>query len=211
MIGCEFCTEFQTDDKQARFRQLYQEIVSSRIVLQTEHFVAVPTIGQLFEGSLLILPKEHIETCASLNVDVREEMFDLLNEAMVRCKPFGIPIFFEHGATSATGGSCGIYHAHLHVIPLPKEVDIKLLFPESVCSKANLLETLKALSESRHYLLFGNEDMVLSRDLEASPGNFPSQFFRRRLTDYFCLDKSWDWRMYSHVEPALIKTLALAS
>jgi diadenosine tetraphosphate (Ap4A) HIT family hydrolase len=180
-------------------------------VVSTARFVAVPTLGQIFEGSLLILPKAHVETCAAVENDAHAEMLGLLDQALIRCAGFGSPIFFEHGAAAASGGGCGIHHAHLHVVPLPSKVGTDLLFPEATNFSADLAGAWAALTETDHYLLIGNSENVRFRNLEADPGRFPSQFFRRRLAEHFGLEKPWDWRSYSQIEPELLRTLAEAS
>ena len=210
MGDCEFCAEFQTDGP-ARFRFMYRGVAASRIVASTAHFVAVPTLGQLFEGSLLILPTAHVETCAGLENHARSEMLGLLDEILIRCAAFGSPIFFEHGATAANDGGCGLYHAHLHVVPLPAKVGPDLLFPEASNVDTDLEVAWAALTETDNYLLIGDKESVRFRDLQVDPGRFPSQFFRRRLAEHFELDRPWDWRSYSQVEPALIRTLAQVS
>jgi diadenosine tetraphosphate (Ap4A) HIT family hydrolase len=207
MNACEFCAEFQADEP-ARFRSMYNGLASHRIVARTERFVAVPTLGQLFEGSVLVLPITHVETCAALDNDEREEMLGLIESMISRARSNGNPVVFEHGATSANGGGCGIYHAHLHVVPLPEKTSADLLFPEASEVCANLRQAWRALQGSTHYLLLGDADCVRSRDLDERPGVFASQFFRRRIAERFSLSQPWDWRSYTQVEPALLRMLA---
>lgn len=207
METCEFCAELQTDGP-ARFRSMYNGLTSHRIIARTNRFVAVPTLGQLFEGSVLVLPIAHVETCGALGDSEREEMLELVERMVISAGAMGSPVVFEHGATSANGGGCGIHHAHLHVVPLPTRTPANLLFPEATEACAGLREAWHALRGSTHYLLLGSADGVRFRDLQEHPGVFPSQFFRRRLAEWFALLQPWDWRTYTRVEPAVLRALA---
>ncbi|WP_112383719.1 HIT family protein [Sphingomonas carotinifaciens] len=207
MIACEFCAEFQTDGP-SRFRSSYQGVAAHRVVARSDRFVAVPTIGQMLEGSFLIIPIEHKETCAGMDDDARAEMLGLADKMVARCSRLGRPVVFEHGATSVSGGGCGIHHAHLHIVPLPWGVTPAELFPESAAEVADLATAWRALRGSSHYLLIGDGRRVLTRDLTTLPGEFPSQFFRRRIAEFFALETSWDWRSYPSVEQSLVRVLA---
>lgn len=206
MIGCEFCAEFQTDGP-SRFRLSYQGVASHRVMARSRRFVAVPTIGQMLEGSLLILPVEHEETCAAMDEDARAEMLALADEMVARCARLGSPIVFEHGATAVNGGGCGIHHAHLHIVPLPRAVAPAELFPEGTAEAAGLAAAWRTLRGSSHYLLIGDGQRMLTRDLIAMPGEFPSQFFRRRIAEFFALETPWDWRNYPSVEQSMVRVL----
>ena len=203
--ACEFCLELH-DNSRARFTGIYPDI-SSRVVARGDGLVAVPTIGQLFQGSLLILPEQHYETCADFPAELQVGMCRLLDELLVIARRFGEPVFFEHGARNYTGGSCGIYHAHLHLVPLPQRVRPALLFPDHQGFAVNLLSGLRDLLGCNHYLLMGDdEDVVYSRvdAMMAQPG---SQYFRRLLVKRFGLPRPWDWREFNEREPDLVTTL----
>jgi len=206
MTECEFCEEISSRSV-SRFEQIYDGVTSSRIVARTERFVVLPTIGQLTAGSLLVLPTRHIETCAQLSPDERMEMMELIGDMMKQTERFGDPICFEHGATKVSGASCGIYHAHMHIVPLPWKVQPSRLFPEHQEVSENLEASLSMLGSAKQYLLLSDGIENLSLELEASDRTHPSQFFRKRIVDTFNLERNWDWRTYKGVEPDLLKTV----
>jgi hypothetical protein len=140
--------------------------------------------------------------------DARAEMLVLVAEMVARCAKLGSPIVFEHGATAVSGGGCGIHHAHLHIVPLPRAAGPAELFPEGTAETSDLAAAWRTLRGSSHYLLIGNGDQVLTRDLIAMPGEFPSQFFRRRIAEFFALETAWDWRSYPSVEQSMVRVLA---
>jgi len=92
MNQCEFCQELQGLPGN-RFGAMYAGIAASRIVAQTEHFVVLPTIGQLFAGSLLILPRVHKETCAELQRTQQEGLAAILKRVTTTIRQFGWGFF----------------------------------------------------------------------------------------------------------------------
>lgn len=207
MDECEFCEELNLG-RHSRFHRVYKGSASSRVVGATERFVAIPTVGQLFTGSLLVLPVRHAETSAQLAEDERDELTSFVKELAQRTRVFGHPIWFEHGATAPSGGGCGIHHAHVHIVPLPKPTDPHTLFPEHQEATETLGAAWTALEDADHYLLIGNEKTTLRRRLAPQDRAFPSQFFRRRLAERFEIDRPWDWRTYKDVEPGVLATIA---
>lgn len=207
MQECEFCQELSGNSNN-RFRKIYLDIAETRIVAETSNFVAIPTIGQIFPGSLLLIPRAHIETCAQLNIGLQRELVDFIQTVSFVTKQFGEPIFFEHGATTCTGGSCGIYHAHLHVVPLPVWVSPDLLFEEHLATAHNLLQVFDNLKDCQHYLLIGNQDSVVFADVNQLNTKPSSQYFRRRLAEWFRVDRPWNWRETMRPESDLIATIS---
>jgi diadenosine tetraphosphate (Ap4A) HIT family hydrolase len=205
MSGCEFCFEFA--DASGRFRTLYGDFASSRIVARSENFVALPTLGQLFPGSLLVLPERHVETCAALPEELRAELIGFAALMTSRTRDFGAPVVFEHGAVERSGGGCGIHHAHLHIVPLPSEVSAETLFPEHMTAADDLERALRALGGADEYLLLTAGKDVLYSDVSGLQHSHPSQFFRRRLAEHFDLAAPWDWRAYEHIEASVLQML----
>lgn len=206
MHDCEFCREMRTPAK-SLFGKLYAGSYESRIVRKTNNFVAMPTIGQLVPGSLLILPVRHFETMGSLSASLRIEMQDLLNGVWDIAAQFGHPVYFEHGSTQEVAGSCGIFHAHIHLVPLPKKLEPKEFFPEFHGCAASLDVALQSVERSGHYLLAGDKLQTLYanvNELGFVPG---SQFFRRRLTALLGISRPWDWRLTTSLEDDVLATL----
>ena len=61
----------------------------------------------------------------------------------------------------------------------------------------------------RNRLLMSAAGQTVYSDLDGQIGRFPSQFFRRRIAEHFGLEVPWDWRAYTDVEPALLRTLGV--
>ena len=204
--ACEFCSELGGHPG-ARFANIYPQL-RSRVIAREGGLVALPTLGQLFPGSLLLMPEQHYETCADLPSPIADRMSQLVGRLSPASRRFGKPVFFEHGARRGTGGSCGVYHAHLHLVPLPRSLAPGDLFPDHRSVAADLRSALRSLRGCSQYLLAGNEHgVVYARvaDMAMQPG---SQYFRRLLAERFESARPWDWRAFKTPEPDLVATLA---
>ena len=101
-------------DGQTRVRSRYDAII-----LETENFAVVPSLGSLVAGWLIVVPKFPIARVADLRGDVHHE-FELLVERCIEKVEgrFGQAFVFEHGGNKGSKVSCGVDQAHLHIVPL---------------------------------------------------------------------------------------------
>ena len=208
--NCDFCNEIQNQTNNG-FSNIYNELgIKTRIVYENDMFVVLPTIGQLFKHYLLILPKQHIESMAQLDDAGRKSLIDIFKKTKDVLSTYGKVVAFEHGAHKETGGSCGIYHAHIHMIPLTSELNLSSFFYSDSIVKEydNLNECYFDLREASQYLMTMDIDgSFRAIDTTDKPNQYSSQFFRRKLVEYFNLDKPWDWREYLTPEPELLQTI----
>lgn len=210
-MDCEFCTELQKHSS-SRYGRLYKGLASCRIVAEHGPFIAMPTIGQLLPHSLLVLPRQHVETLASLSIIEVEELSELVSELSKN----GVNdyVLFEHGCKCGTGSGCGIYHAHLHFVPIPNEMPADKLLPidstlaDFHCA-TSIIEALHSLRFVDEYLLVRDTSGFIRYAIPYNAGAYPSQFFRQRLTECLALNVDWDWRQYTKPENALLNTLRL--
>jgi len=205
-MQCEFCDELH-GSAQTRFQELYGRTHRSRIIASTEHFVALPTLGQLVPMSILVLPKEHFETFAQLPGEQHQEAAQFLADVALRLERFGEVFTFEHGSHSSTRGGCGIYHAHTHLLPLPSVVAHQDLLHDRCVHVQDLPGAWPRLASVSEYLLSvdsqGNVRYSVPED-----ESFVSQHARKRIVERFELDRPWDWRAYSHAEPEVLRAIA---
>lgn len=206
---CEFCAEL-SHSVPNRFADIYGPSLS-RVLIRQSGFVVLPTIGQIFEGSLLILPECHVERMAALPSQQRETCLELVEVVVSRLSSYGNPIVFEHGAAACTNGACGIYHAHLHVVPVPHDSGLQcheLMPTDQFETSATLSEALANIAQVEEYLLLRatNREVAYLKITPEFRPLVPSQWFRRRLAERFDLRRPWDWRLYG-IEPWLLATL----
>lgn len=209
--SCEFCSEF-SNPIDSRFGKIYGSAVS-RTVFKENGFVVLPTIGQLFEGSMLVLPDEHIERIADLDETRMDQCLQIVEAISRRVSSLGNPIIFEHGARATTGGGCGIFHAHFHIVPSPlkeKSASMRDLMPscDQAISASSLKDALQRLKSIDEYLLLRDTEgqvVFLEVTSEIKP-SIPSQYFRQSLVSHYKLSIPWDWRAYGF-EKRLLSTI----
>jgi diadenosine tetraphosphate (Ap4A) HIT family hydrolase len=205
--ACQFCSEIQGTYR-TRFHDIYGPVLRTRIVADSQHFVAFPTIGQLFPGSILVVPKEHVETFAQLTSELQTEALHLIQELEPRLERYGHLFLFEHGAQSSCGGGCGIYHAHIHLIPCPRPTKQYEIVDFRVQHASTLLEAWSRVEDSVEYLALRDGFGAVGYCAPGESGmGFGSQYCRRRIVEHFDLERPWDWRAYDSVEPFLLETV----
>jgi diadenosine tetraphosphate (Ap4A) HIT family hydrolase len=169
-------------------------------VARTERFVAVPSIGPLVPGWLLVIPTTHYLSFAQL--ETSEEIVDELREIADWWQHRHGPLtWFEHGP-SAEGSlvGCGVDHAHMHLVPL-QGFDLLLasrrqrpsLPFEPIDGPSDITEK----SDGEPYLYLQDEagGSWLARSEE-----IPSQFFRRLIAAEQGRPEEFDWKRFPHRE-----------
>ncbi|KCZ71281.1 hypothetical protein ANME2D_02483 [Candidatus Methanoperedens nitroreducens] len=198
---CDFCIELE-DFSFSRFSKIYGN--TQRIIFSNEYFNVMPTIGQLFLGSLLILPKEHYYSFAEIPEKRIEELNKIIKHLENKLVRFGKTVLFEHGTSPEIGGGCGIYHAHIHLVPVPSAIPPEFLLGKDITSLQNLESALLLGKQRKEYLLYRHVNNMF---FIASPtSKLQSQHFRKKLVEFFDLKSPWDWREYGY-EKKLIETI----
>lgn len=115
---CEFCSKISRADDGASPLAWFD----FRILTQTEDFVAVPALGSIVPGYLLLVTKKHVPSMACLTRGERQRLFAFTGWlARLQAEHWHPPMIFEHGAadeSKARAGSC-VTHAHWHLVPGP--------------------------------------------------------------------------------------------
>jgi diadenosine tetraphosphate (Ap4A) HIT family hydrolase len=198
---CDFCDELSRGNNNV-FASFYGTSMD-RAIWQSEDLTIVPTIGQIVEGHVLILPKKHITAFGDASARMIQGLTSvkhLLKEILLR--RYGGCIFFEHGTRSDHCGGCGIYHAHMHALPIPYDSNpVGLLKDISFLETENLQSAFAKINRESSYLFFENTS---SRCFVAEVSYLPSQTFRRAVAN-LAGNPVWDWRAHK-IEPALLKS-----
>lgn len=207
---CVFCREI-SGSRDTNFSRLYPES-ESRVIAETDSFIAFPCIGQLAEGHFLIVPKKHQNTLAQAQnglSNFESELDRVLADAHVFLgAEQAESLYFEHGAFGGQHGGCGIYHAHLHIVPMAGHVSCDGLAPRGKTAEAmNLYGVYKSAPADKPYALFGSKRNGFSCWELAEP--MESQTLRRFVAGALEVE-SWDWRK-SGVEENMVSLLSRIS
>lgn len=126
----------------------------------------------------MIVPKEHTLSMAQSAVKYSVELEELLREVQQKIEAhFGPTTVFEHGATyEDTTFGCGIDHAHLHVVPLPNNIALRVLAESALGEKF----CIKRPSPTQPYLRIREPFDTAWYTLEPSLPP-PRQFFRQLI------------------------------
>lgn len=208
LTPCEFCDEF-TGGLENSFRRVYAEKLETRFICRSPNFVVVPSLGQVVEGHLLLLPLGHWTALADLPQLLGTEFATLCASISTALETeYGPCLFFEHGVRLGDTGGCGVSHAHMHALPLCSTVNpldhLKSRFPYTkVSGPSDLAEKSRGLSGYVFY-----RDPLSKAYLFDTP-NLPSQYMRRLLAEAVGT-LNWDWRTAGR-EERLLATLTRLS
>jgi diadenosine tetraphosphate (Ap4A) HIT family hydrolase len=196
--SCTICAEL-FGKKENNLCYLVMGSLFNRIIKETENFVVFPSIGQIVEGYLLVIPKQHYLCMGALP----DRLFNELENIVDECERALLEVYssksilFEHGAVGTTlekRAGCCTDHAHLHIVPGEVELldEIKKNYtPQRIYSFKDLKEKWV---KNIPYLFYRNtkKEMFV---FDVPP--VISQYFRQILAKKLNKIDRWDWRRYS--------------
>ncbi|SRR6266545_262798 len=189
---CDFCDEL-SDGCDNAFARIYKQQPRGRILYRSQHFVLLPSLGQIVEGHLLIVPTSHDTALADVTLSSAEELSEL--RSFVRrgmAETYGSIIFFEHGVRGKQAGGCGIDHAHLHAVPFASSrepiEDLKNRHPLKFV--AGISEIPHQVAPDSSYLYY---EQTNGQAWACEIDFVPSQYLRKCVAESLGT-KSWDWR-----------------
>jgi ATP adenylyltransferase len=171
---------------------------------ESASFVALPTIGAIVPGWILIAPKTHCLALAALDDETLRELWHFESEVRSLVEyEFGEVAIFEHGPSKPSSlVGCGVDHAHLHIVPIQLDLlaEASRLYPHI---KWEAIDDLSAASEhhkaGRSYLYFRQPNVRNEHFLATSSDGFSSQLFRRVIANGAGLHDQWDWKAFPQV------------
>lgn len=204
---CDFCNEFGGGTSNY-FSGLYGAALRCRIILSSDNFNVVPSLGQITEGHVLIAPKAHYTAAADLPRTLVKELKRVVNSVRSAvAAAYGRSVIFEHGTRGHSPGGCGVTHLHIHIVPLAHTMDpiesIKNTYPFKTIPG---FEQINDTNDRSSYLYY--EDARSSVYLFETE-NLPSQYVRQILASSVD-SREWDWRKAAR-EPTLLATISRLS
>jgi ATP adenylyltransferase len=212
---CDFCFALQhTQDigHTPEYKRQMKHLPVSREVYQSERFIAIAGLGQITDGYILLLTKEHFFSMAHLPSPSYYEELEFVHNYIVAVlsRLYARPIVFEHGPMPVSagagsgvacegGGSC-MDHAHLHFFPIPAQADFmlkRLQEHHSYHRITHLAELQIQQQRNMPYLFF--ENALQQRWVFDAPA-VPSQYLRRLVAEVMNVPDRWNWHQYPEPE-----------
>jgi ATP adenylyltransferase len=176
-----------------------------RIVFESPNFVAVPSLGHLVSGWLLIAPKEWYICMGSLPKNLFSELNEFMDHVIsILQSVYGDVAIFEHGP-SQEGSSvgCGVDHAHIHIVPIMPEWRLfqkaKILAPNISWTSVSAIDDTKRYFFSGKHYLFINEPAT-GGALIGTCNSIPRQLFRKVIASYLGKPNEFDWKYFPEIE-----------
>jgi diadenosine tetraphosphate (Ap4A) HIT family hydrolase len=172
-------------------------------LFESPSFVAIPTVGALIEGWLLIVPKIPCLSFAELPKPLFCEFETFLAEVAGAVNAtFGSVSVFEHGpARPGNLIGCGVDYAHMHVLPAVCDLvqGAQSLAPAIQWRSVNSIADIQqfAGSGSGYWFVkpnFNLDDCYIGTCDSVKP---VSQLFRRIIANHLGKSHQFDWKLYS--------------
>jgi ATP adenylyltransferase len=170
----------------------------NRLVAETRSFAAVPSLGSLVPGWLLVVPKRPMLNLAYLERSEREELRGLIAALAERLRVFDGEVYaFEHGS-SAFGSisGCGVDQAHLHIVPLTINLPKAAVLQRAIRWEHRSCIATEGFVDERDAEYLALYNMSSLEALIGYPERPTSQWFRKLIaTEIGCSDQ-WDYRQH---------------
>lgn len=211
---CPFCQEYNEPWNNFYYNNIGEKIgVASRILCETKNWYAIPSLGCLVPGYILIVCKQHFLSLANLPIELFREFLEVKKdiEKIIRNKTGQRCICFEHGVTSTIiSGANSVDHVHLHVVPFSHLIwsDISEKYHLTDFETLVDYDQLFALWENTKpnaYLFF--QDIDCSIYYKRDVTGFTPQFFRMCISPYLNVEQ-WNWKQEYYIDN-IIKTIKL--
>jgi ATP adenylyltransferase len=180
-------------------------------LFESQNFVAIPSLGSLVEGWLLVVPRQHLISSGAIAPDLRNEFATFKQEVSARLSSvYGDICAFEHGPCGPSREvGCGVDHAHVHLVPLGFDlVDAANMYvPAGAWEAASWSECSRVAAEGLDYL-FIEQPLGVGRIAVAQ--KFGSQILRRAIASSIGKPDEFNWRSHRH-ERNIDKTISTFS
>jgi len=173
-----------------------------RVLFEDDSFVAVPSVGSLVPGWLLVVPRDHCVNLASMAPERLVQMWEFVDTFFERwVTEFGRVVLFEHGpATEGRPAGCGVDHAHLHIVPCGG-IDLvaaarRRLIGFSWAPVMSLSALAPAMVDGMDYLYLRDD----TEEIAAVGPDVPSQALRQVFAAELGSPSTFNWREHPNLE-----------
>ncbi|GKS59809.1 hypothetical protein YTPLAS18_33360 [Nitrospira sp.] len=197
MNNCRLCSELES-----------QTSVWNKPLFESPNFVALPSLGSLVEGWLLLVPKRHFISFGAIPesflpeiLEIKQFLFNLL------VQHYGTAAAFEHGPYMASRSvGCGVDHAHLHLVPIRfnlAQAVLPYLPSDANWEVADLTHCRIAHATGEDYLYL---EQPIGSGRITTHHDFGSQLFRKAIAARLGMENQYNWREH-HQLPTVLTTI----
>jgi len=190
MSTCKLCSDLES-----------RTLPWNQPLFESPNFVALPSLGALVEGWLLLIPKRHFISFGAIPSSMHPEINEFKRYLCTMLRQhYGTVAVFEHGPSmvNRTVG-CGVDHAHLHLVPLQFDLATEVFpfLPDSITwSGAGIEGCQDAYIRSEDYLYL--EQPIGSGRL-ATHDEFGSQLFRKAIATRLGVHDQYNWHEHTQL------------
>lgn len=174
--------------------------VSDMYFYEDEDFSISPDLSPLVTGHLLIIPHKCYASFGEIEDEGMLMRIRTVSEQLLRTKDL---LYFEHGAVIEGEGGASVDHAHMHVMPCPKNMTIQMI-DKYVSELGSVTSAKIAAPQAVLHNFFLTTQPYIFYELHGQRYAYPvhvlpHQFLRMMLQPYCQL--SYNWRItYSSEE-----------
>lgn len=206
MTNCPFCMDLKRG-----FFEFEGKNLGSRVIGETDNFIVFPALGHMVEGYLLVVPKKHYGSMASLPEVLFPELEAVCKKTRnVLTRNYSPPVILEHGAVSE-GQKAGqsVTHAHFHFVPVAADglaENLSAHFARRrIDSYAQLGEQFKK-GESYFFVEHRRDRKQEKFIFEVPDGKYvQAEYLRQLAAEAAGKFEKWSWRSYPGIDE-LLKT-----
>lgn len=189
--GCSFCAELRGEPEGSLWPPPAHLPKGPRIVAEGPRYVALPSLGPIVPGHMLIVPRSHCQSMSAAIGSIRNELIAFAHQVSDAMETaYGQnPLLFEHGAAEGSlCKPCTVGHAHWHLVPAECN-------PKDLCAAGEdwqEVDTPFVVSPSDYLMVgrLGGPYWVLH-----ATAAMPSQLLRRRVAERMGIPDRNDWRI----------------
>jgi diadenosine tetraphosphate (Ap4A) HIT family hydrolase len=190
---CPFCEEFANPNYQP-----------DRKIWENDDFILLPSLGSFTPGYLLLMPKIHIKSYATLSQKELTMALDIVEcTREVVSREFGPVILAEHGVGKpGLRSSACCEHAHWHLIPCdPWKVSAEY---DRTAGRPAILQDIGDLCSwnGKSYLFLSPLKHVFW--VWDQSEQFTSQFIRQVCARTMGIDEFYDWALFPFADNMII-------
>ncbi len=175
----------------------------NRVIYMNDNFFVMPTLGGFLKGDLLIIPKRHVFSIASLPKDFRSDFLKVLSDTKyILNLTYKVSDFliWENGSNmhSKNIAKDSITHANVHIVPTSK-VTAKIIKEKyNVPLSPISFDQLTNYSNASYLLLKSDDGWEICSDPRFY---IPRQFVRQVLAERYNIPgDQWNWRIHPLID-----------